>query len=372
MEKRLHTQLRLKLDGMIDGFLKSHIFSGCSLGFFMTQNQQVSGETYYYGRTGNKEKNTFIDDKTAFDLASLTKPLVTTMAILSLLDKGKIHLEDSLSVYFKEVGPVLKDIHIAHLLNHSSGLPAHQPYFRKLLHIPKEKRKDHLRAFILSEPLSFQPGKNCLYSDLGFILLGWIIEKISGECLDVYWEKNILHPMNLNGELFFNGGGLSSRQFAMTGTCPWSKRKLCGIVHDDNCRILGGVSGHAGLFGTVKGVLSFVEQLLLQYKGFQQHPAYGQENLKKMFDKPHKHSSWLLGFDTPSKEFSSSGKYFSENAVGHLGFTGTSFWLDLKNECAVVLLTNRVLYGPDMDDIRKIRPLLHNTIMEYILKKGPD
>jgi CubicO group peptidase (beta-lactamase class C family) len=372
MEKRSHTQLRRKLDETIEGSLQSHSFSGCSLGFFMTRNQQVSGETYHYGRTGNEEKDTFIDDKTAFDLASLTKPLVTTMAILSLLDKGKIHLEDYLSGYFKEVGPALKDIQIAHLLSHSSGLPAHQPYFRKLLHMPQEKRTDHARALILSEPLSFQPGKDCLYSDLGFILLGWIVEKISGENLDIYWEKNILHPMNLNGELFFNGGNLSSRQFAMTGTCPWSKRKLCGTVHDDNCRVLGGVSGHAGLFGTVRGVLSFVEQLLLHYKGFQQHPAYSQENLKKIFDKPHEHSSWVFGFDTPSAEFSSSGKYFSKNTVGHLGFTGTSFWLDLKKECAVVLLTNRVLCGPDMGNIRKIRPEIHNTVMEYILKKGPE
>ncbi len=338
----------------------------------MTRNMQVSGETYHYGRTGDKEKNTLIGEQTAFDLASLTKPLVTTMAILSLLEKGEIRLEDSLGMFFRETGPALKNIQIAHLLNHSSGLPAHQPYFIKLLQISKEKRMDHLRAWILSETLSAQPGKNCLYSDLGFILLGWIIEKISRESLDIYWEKNILHPMNLDGELFFNSRSSTSRQFTMTGTCPWSKRKLCGTVHDDNCRVLGGVSGHAGLFGTMNGVLSFVEQLLLQYKGIQQHPAYGQVRLKKIFEKQRQSSSWALGFDTPSKGFSSSGRYFSERSVGHLGFTGTSFWLDLKNECAVVLLTNRVLYGPDMGAIRKLRPLVHNTIMEYILKKGPD
>lgn len=371
MEKRSHTQLRRKLDGIIEGSLKSHSFSGCSLGFFMTQNQHVQGETFNYGRTGLEEKNTFIDDKTAFDLASLTKPLVTTMAILSLLDKGKIHLEDSLSLFFKDIGPAHKDIQVVHLLNHSSGLPAHKPYFKELLLIPEEKRRDHLRTLILSEPLAAQPGNQCIYSDLGFILLGWIIEKISGESLDSYWQKNILYPMHLEGELFFNRGGLSSRQFVMTGTCPWSDIKLCGKVHDDNCRVLGGVAGHAGLFGTIGGVLSIVEHLLMQYKGIQQHPAYDKKFLKKIFAKPQQSSSWALGFDTPSAEYSSSGKYFSDKAVGHLGFTGTSFWLDLKNECAVVLLTNRVLYSQDMAAIRKFRPLIHNTIMEYILNKRP-
>jgi CubicO group peptidase (beta-lactamase class C family) len=109
---------------------------------------------------------------------------------------------------------------------------------------------------------------------------------------------------------------------------------------------------------------------MLQYKGLQQHPAYCQESLKKFLVKPHG-SSWAFGFDTPSAGFSSSGRYFSEMTIGHLGFTGTSFWLDLKNECAVVLLTNRVLYGQDMGPIRKLRPLIHDTIMKYILKR-PD
>ncbi len=372
MEKRLHTQLRIKLDEIIEGSLKDQVFSGCSLGFFKTRKQHVSGARYYYGRTGNEQADTLVDDNTAFDLASLTKPLVTTMALLSLLDKGKIRLEDSLGVFFSEIGPAQKDIQVVHLLNHSSGLPAHKPYFKELLHIPKEERRDHLRALILSESLFSQPGTKCLYSDLGFILLGWIIEKVSGESLDVYWRKNILYPMNLEGELFFNGNSSSSRQFAMTGTCPWSRRKLRGTVHDDNCRALGGVAGHAGLFGTMTGVLSFVEQLLLQYKGIIQHPAYGTEILKKIFTRPHQKGSWTLGFDTPSVKSSSSGEYFSQSAVGHLGFTGTSFWLDLKNECAVVLLTNRVLCGPDLGAIRNLRPTLHNTIMEYLLKDRPD
>jgi CubicO group peptidase (beta-lactamase class C family) len=371
MEKRSHTQLRKKLDRIIEGSLKNHSFSGCALGFFMTRNQQVVGETYNYGRTGLEAQSAFIDDKTAFDLASLTKPLVTTMATLSLLDKGKIDLEDCLSVYFKDIGPAYKDIKVVHLLNHSSGLPAHKPYFNELLQIPEERRMDHLITLILSETLSGQPGNHSIYSDLGFILLGWIIEKISGERLDIYWEKNILRPMHLEGQLFFNSEGSTSRQFAMTGTCPWSKKNLRGKVHDDNCRVLGGVAGHAGLFGTIVGVLSFVEKLFLQYKGIQQHPAYDQKILKKVFAKPHETSSWALGFDTPSAEFSSSGKYFSDKTVGHLGFTGTSFWLDLKNGCAVVLLTNRVLYSPDMVAIRKLRPLVHNTIMEYILNKRP-
>ena len=142
---------------------------------------------------------------------------------------------------------------------------------------------------------------------------------------------------------------------------------LSGVVHDENCRAVGGVAGHAGLFGTVEGVLELCNHLVRQLRGEETHPAYSNEKLRQLLTR-HGESTWMYGFDTPSIKGSSSGMYFSDQSAGHLGFTGTSFWIDLARGISVVLLTNRVHPTRENYGIRKFRPLFHDIVMKALLK----
>jgi CubicO group peptidase (beta-lactamase class C family) len=370
MEKRSYNLLKKKIDKLICEALKKQVFTACSVGFMFKSENTLEGNIFSYGYTGEAGRTIPVNEETIFDLASLTKPLVTSLSLLALLEEGKLHLDDTLQKFSETILPDKKEITLFHLLTHSSGLPAHRPYYKKLVDFSPTERMERLTDWILAENLIFQPGTANLYSDLGFILLGRIIETVSGEPLDEYWQTKIIRPLALEKGLFFaNKLTKGSAVYAATGgVCDWSKKTLSGTVHDDNCRALGGVAGHAGLFGTAKAVLSLCENIMLQFRGERQHPSYSSENLRKVF--VNKHGTWMFGFDTPTTGCSSSGKYFSEMTVGHLGFTGTSFWIDLQYDIAIVFLTNRVICGESLTPIRTLRPLLHDCIMEFIKKKS--
>ena len=176
------------------------------------------------------------------------------------------------------------------------------------MYLCKEYHKIILDS-IINSPVSDK--KEYKYSDLGFMLLGRIVEKVSGYSLDDYWRRNIALPLDLDNDLFFASTQKKGfRVYAGTGECHWSKTRLSGVVHDDNCRALGGVAGHAGLFGTAKAVLALCENILLQYKGRRQSPSYSSENLRTALNSSK--GNWRFGFDTPSAVLSSSGKYFSD------------------------------------------------------------
>ncbi len=369
MDKINNLYLSRNLDLFIGNALKKPMFSACSLGFYKSEQGKISRKIFNYGRTGLGCEKNLVCEKTFFDLASLTKPLVTSLVFLFLVDKGIIKFEDNLAKFFSRVDSDKQLIKLHHLLTHTSGLPAHKPYFKELVKLPVILRWNLVIEKILSEKLSYCPGKYCLYSDLGFILLGCILERVTGEPLDIFWKKNILQPMKIKNELFFaNKINTEKYSFVETGTCPWSKTILRGLVNDDNCRVLGGVAGHAGLFGTISGVLTFIEKLSSEIQGKTSILRFSTETIQT-FLKKKKNTSWINGFDTPSAGCSSSGDYFSDMSFGHLGFTGTSFWMDIKKGCGVVMLTNRVLCGDDLNPIRKLRPLIHNLVMSYIKQK---
>ena len=369
MEMRNDKILKKNIDKLIGEALKNHVFSACSIGFLVAYKNNTKRDVLSYGVAGEIQASSPVDEQTFFDLASLTKPLVTALCLLVLLDEGKLHLEDRLDKFFKTTPPAKSKITLYNLVTHSSGLPAHRPYYQDLVDLSLNERMDRVIEWILGENIYFQPGTGNLYSDLGFILLGKIIEKVSGESLNGYWTRKILEPLDLEKGLFFAGKQKKgSEVYAATGVCSWSKKRLYGVVHDDNCRALGGVAGHAGLFGTAHAVLSLAENIILQFWGDRQHPAYRSETLRKVLG--NKKGPWAFGFDTPTPGLSSSGKYFSDMSFGHLGFTGTSFWVDLHRRSAIVFLTNRVFCGDAGDGIKKIRPLLHDAIMEAIIKKS--
>ena len=223
---------------------------------------------------------------------------------------------------------------------------------------------------IVKEPLQYSRGTTCLYSDLGFILLGLLLEKSAQIPLDQLYRKNIIEPLNLAEKIFFMPSNSSVQtektKMAATEDCPWRKKIMQGEVHDEHCWLMGGVAGHAGLFGTVGGVLSLCECLLDCWQERASHPAFSNNLLRYALNWKQPGESWRLGFDTPSSGRSSSGRYFSPKSVGHLGFTGTSFWIDPEQNVIVVLLTNRVHPSRENIKIREFRPFFHDFLMEKI------
>jgi CubicO group peptidase (beta-lactamase class C family) len=218
---------------------------------------------------------------------------------------------------------------------------------------------------IQEEDVIAEPGKHELYSDLGYIILGRLVEKVSGEKLNVFWKKNVISPLDLDKSLFFAVNNNFGRiPLASTGSCQWSNKELCGLVHDDNCRSIGGVAGHAGLFGTAAGVLSLMEIMLRMYNNNYAHPSFSFDPVRARLKE--NHGRWVLGFDTPTGHVPSSGKHFSSKTLGHLGFTGTSFWMDCRQKIGVVVMTNRVLCTADLEGIRRFRPIIHDCIMEKL------
>ncbi|MDR3089110.1 MAG: beta-lactamase family protein [Desulfobulbaceae bacterium] len=324
-------------------FARSQICSALALGVSRQDNGRR--ETLFLGQASPFGKE-FLDAETVFDLASLTKPLVTALATHSLICQEKLAFSDRLSDIFPEVAarpahPAWRHVTIAQLLSHASGLPAHRPFFIRLLALPQATRQEALISMIVGEKPLYQAGCGHIYSDLGFMLLGCAIERITGETLANFWRRTVAAEIGLPDRLFFSGDEERARRlFAETGVCPWSGQILAGLVHDDNCRALGGVAGHAGLFGTLNGVLAACDWLTLRW-----HGASGEREqvlLREMCE-PTPNSSWCLGFDSPSGADSASGDYFRAASIGHLGFTGTSFWIDMRRRISVVLLTNRTV-----------------------------
>src|SRR5208337_436119 len=242
-------------------------------------------------------------------------------------------------------------------------------------------RRSALLSMILQTPLDAPPGKAANYSDLGFMLLGLILEKQMGERLDRL-AQDFLPQID---ELHFSpiderteNGDLSSVirhpssdfRYAATQICPWRKRLLSGEVDDENAWTLNGVAGHAGLFGTARGVFKLLSFLLNIYEGNVTERLWPRDLVRLFWTRTEIFedlSDWCLGYDTPSRKgYSSAGRHFSGNTIGHLGFSGVSFWLDLQKRIMIILLTNRVHPTRQNDEIRQLRPVLHDIIMEAL------
>ncbi len=308
-----------------------------------------------------------VGEDTVFDLASLTKPLCTTLAVLHLVQTGRLRLEDRLGDVVEDFGPSDKAaIRIRQLLSHQSGFPAWQPFFETLRHKPLNTRAGLLQQMLVDEPLIYRPGQRALYSDLDFMTLQIVVETRGGQRLDHFTARELYRPMGLN-DLFFSDTTHppTPRWFAATEQCPWRGRVVKGHVHDDNAYVLGGVAGHAGLFGTAAAVADLLDALLAAAKRPQPGQVLNAALLGRFFRRQPP-TDWALGFDTPAATGSSSGKHFSSNSVGHLGFTGTSFWMDLDREVFVVLLTNRIHPSRTNEGIKRFRPQIHDRIMEVL------
>ncbi len=353
-----------KIENLFITSLNNRFFSASAVAFSRWSNGGYDRFKKYYGFSQQEPFEKKLEKDDFFDLASLSKALVTVPVLLHLFEKNAIKPYTTLGEIFSRCPEDKKKISIKELMSHSAGFVSHREYFNELIKISGKNRKEYLLQQILNEQLRFQKGDIHCYSDLGFILLGLIIEKITGKEIDELSGKIIYPPLKLQKDLIFpNSLEKHTPTYVDTGNCLWSKKRLSGLVHDDNCRAMGGVAGHAGLFGTLSGVMSFCEHLLDQWRDREQHPAYSNKLLRKTLKRVGK-STWTMGFSMVSSQNSSAGKYFSEKSVGHLGFTGTSFWIDPEKDCIAVLLTNRVCYGLDNRKIKEFRPELHNLLME--------
>jgi CubicO group peptidase (beta-lactamase class C family) len=359
--------------GVLEGVFPSAA-AGISIGLGKEKKIIIShcGNATFYPEKRKLKKQDF------FDLASLTKPLATTVAILCLIKEKKIDADEKLSSLLeKKIAGDKNQITTKHLLSHSSGLPAHREYFNTLKNIPPKEKNIFVENFLLQEQLEYAPGSAYLYSDLGFMMLGRIIEKKAGCTLSHYVKEKILRPLNLEKKIFYmplfkEKKNHKKIDFVATENCPWRKKILTGEVHDDNCYTMGGVAGHSGLFGNIEGVTIYTSLILDMWKGYLKHTNINKEDLVCFLARQNKipGSSWALGFDTPAKTESSSGSYLSQNSVGHLGFTGTSFWIDPENEVVIVLLSNRVHPSRENIKIKKFRPYFHDRVMEKLFPQN--
>ncbi|MFA6010259.1 MAG: serine hydrolase domain-containing protein [Desulfobacteraceae bacterium] len=313
-----------------------------------------------------------VDTATVFDLASLTKPLATAPAFMILVQQGRLSLESTLGELVESFeGNEKKDVTVGQLLCHMSGLAAYKPYYEKLAALREEKRDGVLKTLLLEEPLIHAPGTSVVYSDIGYMILNWIIEVCSGMAINDYVHQNIYNPLKLS-DLYYIGKNEKAqpdRTYAATERCPWRKKTLVGEVHDDNAWVMGGCCAHAGLFGTASAVGDLLDEFMAVYHGEGESGVF-QRPVLRWFLTEWKGSKRTPGFDMPSAEGSSSGSCFSETSVGHLGFTGTSFWMDLQRKITVVLMTNRVHPSRDNLMIRSFRPLIHDVVMNQLSQNG--
>jgi CubicO group peptidase (beta-lactamase class C family) len=309
--------------------------------------------------------------ETVFDLASLTKPLATTLAVMELIRQARL----TLKVDIGSILPLFKNtekekIRVEHLLYHNSGFPDYRPYYKLLNKFESGQRKTALRELLIKEPLIHLPGRQVMYSDLGFMVLCWVVEAAAGVRLDRFVAEHIYLPLGLKSLFFVPlDKKPTDAEFAATEKCPWRGILLEGAVHDENAYSVGGIEGHAGLFGTAGDVFKLLSELMAVYGGSVSKGVFDIDLIRR-FLSLNKQNGRTLGFDTPSSKGSSCGRYFSKRTVGHLGFTGTSFWMDLDRAIAVVLLTNRIHPSRGNERIKDFRPKLHNAVMENFSADG--
>ena len=314
----------------------------------------------------------FATADTVFDLASLTKVVVTTTLAMRAVDEGRLTLDDPVASWLPEWrGTDREMVTIRDLLAHSSGLAAYLPFFRD--HTGRQEFQHSICAL----PLEYAPRTQSIYSDLGFILLGFILEDAAPASSTFSGLPGAFDPAkSLAGQfhrlasfitaepLAFNPPRAWRTRTAPTEVDPWRGRLLTGEAHDENAWALGGVAGHAGLFGTAAGVGAFARAMLKTIAG---ERGIADPETARLFIRRAgvPNSSRALGWDTMLPT-SSCGTRLSPSAIGHTGFTGTSLWIDWERDFYVALLTNRVHPTREREGIRQFRPLLHDAVSDAV------
>ncbi len=306
-----------------------------------------------------------VQPDTVFDLASVTKAVATTAVAMLLHERGQLPLDAPLARFLPEFVSLApkhqqaarEGVTIRMLLAHSSGLPAYEKLFSFA-----ESREDLIRA-ALTARLVTTPGNRADYSDIGFILLGEVLAKQAGLELDEFARQEIFTPLGMSHTRFIPPAEWKPTIPPTEDDQKFRKRIIQGEVNDENAFAMGGVAGHAGVFAPATDLAIFAECMLRRGA-----PILKPETVKLFTHREPSPpgTSRALGWDTPSPTESSSGRHFSSLSFGHLGFTGTSLWIDPARKLSVSLLTNRTWPNRASQAIRQVRPQLHDAIVEAL------
>ncbi|HEY8924836.1 MAG TPA: serine hydrolase domain-containing protein [Polyangia bacterium] len=354
------------------------------------------GEPRFHEAFGSRQLEPVIlpaSRQTIYDVASLTKAIVTSVLCMRAVETGRLRLDSPVVTYLPELSRRVRDadaqsdrrpdqgaskeaVTVRHLLSHSAGLPAHRPFYLSpaIQALPPAERRAAIQEAAASEPLIAPPGTRAVYTDLGFITLGWLLERVCGARLDQLAEREIFGPLGLATTAFGPLAATPEREIAATERCPWRGQLLVGEVHDQNTWAMGGVAGHAGLFSTAADLAVIARALVAAWRGDRSSGGAGEHHgplvdrdVIREFWTPSgiPGSNWRLGWDGPAATGSQAGERLARSAVGHLGFTGCSLWIDPARERVIVLLSNRV-HPTVRDDprFRAFRPAVQDAAIE--------
>ena len=296
---------------------------------------------------------------TIYDLASVTKVIATTALCMILYERGVFHLEQNITEVLPEFAGTdarRNSISCRMLLAHSSGLPAYVKLFQQT------QNRQELIAAAMQVPLTADPGSRAEYSDIGFILLGTALERLAGQPLDQLCQQEIFSRLELRYLRYRPPSEWKPRIPPTADDRSFRHKIIQGEVNDENAWVMGGVAGHAGCFGNAEEVAALAECML--HGGT---PLVQRETME-LFTRRETSSAdttRALGWDTPSQP-SQSGRHFSSRSFGHLGFTGTSLWIDPERQLSVTLLTNRTWPDCSSQLIKQVRPAFHNAVVEAL------
>jgi CubicO group peptidase (beta-lactamase class C family) len=298
---------------------------------------------------------------TLWDLASLTKVVGLTSAMMLLVESRRVDLDAPVSRYIPEFQGRWKDgVTVRRLLTHSSGLPAWRPLYKEA------EGPASALALAIATPLDTVPGARMVYSDLGVIICGEIVARVSGQPLDAFLRARVFGPLGMR-ETVYNPDAALRDRIAPTEVDPWRQRHLRGEVHDENAYALGGVSGHAGLFSTGDDLVRLARMYLGQGEldGFRFASAATLAQFTTVQDSALSHRA--LGWETPNGT-NSAGRLMSRRAFGHTGFTGTSIWIDPERDVFVILLSNRVNPTREHRQIGAVRISVADAVMRAVAR----
>jgi CubicO group peptidase (beta-lactamase class C family) len=351
--------------GILEKAIAARAFPACSLA------AAIGGELVAHktlGRFTYDPASPEVTTASIFDLASLTKVVATTAMAMILYERGLLDLEAAVTAIVPEFAGASSDEHdprrrevtLRMLLPHSSGLPAYERLFLRA-----KTREDLLQA-AFTTPLAGAPGARAEYSDLGFIILGVVLERLADESLDVFCQREIFGPLGMTHTTFNPAPALKGSIPPTSDDRTFRRRIIQGEVQDENASVLGCVAGHAGLFSTAEDLAIFAHAML---NGG--HPILHSSTIE-LFSRREfspEGTSRGLGWDTPSAP-SQSGKYFSSRSFGHLGYTGTSLWIDRERQLSISLFTNRTWPDCQNQAIKQIRPAFYDAVIEALGKQA--
>lgn len=351
--------------GVLDEAIRAGAFPGCAFGVLAGGAVLMEGAA---GRFTYENAALEMAPETVFDIASLTKVVAAMAAAMLLVQRGELDIEMPLGellpdfVAGRAANDAARKVTLRHLLAHNSGLPGYVEFFRTA------KTPEELLRACMALKLEAEPGTRAEYSDPGFILLGKALERQMGEEFATWVKREVSDPLGMGATGFCPVPAVRDA-IPPTEEDTWFRmRRIQGEVQDENASVMGGVSGHAGLFSNVRDLLRFASAILGAYGEHGGSALFDSRTVKRFTERQEPAgSSRALGWDTPS-EGSSSGKYFSRNSVGHLGYSGCSIWIDIDAKVAIVLLTNRTWPDRKSQLIREVRPAFHNAIREALSK----